>query len=313
MLNLNHLRIFYLAAKEKNFSAAADELLVTQPTVSAQIKALERHYGVLLFKRIGKNVELTNSGRRLFKYAKKVFDLTIEIEQLLNDISNNEGVPIRLGIGKSYGKYFISPLLSRFQKRFPTVRIILKEGNSDDILQGILRHEIDFGLLGTNIVLAKKCLEVIRIQKNEILLVVWPRHRLANSKNVHLSGLKYEPIILREKGSGVRDIIIRAFEQEKIKPNIIVETENVNTLIELIKEQEGVGFLSKFVVEKELQARSLNAISLQKKLYIDGYLVLLKNSYLSQTKKVFLGALTEYISLDPLADSPGLKRISQFL
>lgn len=313
MLNLNLLRIFHIAAQKGSFSAAADELVITQPTVSAQIKALEQQYGLILFKRIGKRIELTDSGKRLFKYSKRVFDLAAEIEGLLNDIRKSEEGIIRLGIGKSYGKYFISPLLSRFQKRFPKVKIILKEGNSEDIFKGILRYGIDFGLLGINIALARKSLELIRIQKEEVLLVVWPRHGLANSKSVSFSDLKDEPIILREKGSGVRDLIIARFEQEKIKPNIVVETENVSTLIELIKEEEGVGFLSKFVAEKELGTGTLMAISFQKKLYIDGYLAFLKNSYFSQTRKAFLKALVEYISQGPYANFLDVKKISHFM
>ncbi len=313
MLNLNLLRIFHIAAQKGSFSAAADELIITQPTVSAQIKALEKQYGLMLFKRIGKRVELTDSGRLLFKYTKRVFDLATEIEDLLNDICRSEEGIIRLGIGKSYGKYFISPLLSRFQKRFPKVKIILKEGNSEDIFNGILRYEIDFGLLGINIVLGKKRLELIRIQKEEILLVVWPLHRLAHSKSVSFSDLKDEPIILREKGSGVRGLIIARFEQEKIKPNIVIETENVSTLIELIKEEEGAGFLSKFVAEKELETGTLKAISFQKKLYIDGYLAFLRNSYFSQTKKAFLKALVEYISQGPYANFLDVKTISRFM
>lgn len=314
MLNFNLLRIFYTAAQKGSFSSAADELLITQPTVSAQIKALEQQCGAILFRRIGKRVELTPSGRTLFKYSKRVFDIGKEIEELINDIRKSEEGAIRLGIGKSYGKYFISPLLSRFQKNFPKVKIILKEGNSQDIFKWILRYEIDFGLLGINITSnARKSLEMIKIQKEEVLLVVWPRHRLANSKSVSFGDLKDEPIILREKGSGVRNLIISGFEKEKIRPNIVIETENINTLIELIKEEEGVGFLSRFVAEKELGNGSLKAISFEEKLYIDGYLAFLKNSYLSQTKKAFLKSLVEYISQRPPANFLDLKKISQFL
>jgi DNA-binding transcriptional LysR family regulator len=313
MVNLNLLRIFHIAAQKGSFSAAADELVITQPTVSAQIKALENQCGVILFKRTGRKVELTDSGERLFKYAKRLFDLATEIEDLLNDIAGMQEDTIRLGIGKSYGKYFISPLLSRFQKKFPKVKIILKEGNSDDIFKGILRYEIDFGLLGGINFIKKRGLELIKIDNQEVLLMVWPRHRLASQKSVSFSDLKDEPIILREKGSGVRDLIIARFEQEKIKPNIVIETENVSTLIELIKEEEGVGFLSKFVAEKELETGTLKAISFQKKLYIDGYLAFLKNSYFSQAKKAFLKVLVEYISQGPYANFLDLKRISRFM
>jgi DNA-binding transcriptional LysR family regulator len=314
MLNLNLLKIFYIAAQKSSFSAAADELLVTQPTVSAQIKALEKQYGLILFKRIGKRVELTDSGRRLFKYAKRVFGLAAEIEELLSDICSGEESIIRLGIGKSYGKYFISPLLSRFQKKFPKVKMILKEGHSEDIFKGILRYEIDFGLLGINSI-KRRGLELIKIDNQEVLLVVWPHHRLANSQSVSFSDLKDEAIILREKGSGVRNLIIAEFEQEKIRPNIVIETENVDTLIELIKEEEGVGFLSKFVAEREIESGTLNAISFRKKLYINGYLAFLKNSYFSKTKKAFLKALVEYISISksPLANIVELEKISHFI
>ncbi|MBS3920784.1 MAG: LysR family transcriptional regulator [Deltaproteobacteria bacterium] len=314
MLNLNLLRIFYAAAKKQNFSAAAKELVITQPTVSAQIKALEKQYGVILFKRIGKKVELTDSGRRLLGYAKRVFDLATEIEELLNDICKREECIIRLGIGKSYGKYFISPLLSQFQKKIPKVKIILKEGNSSEgIYKYILRYEIDFGLLGGINFIKKRGLELIKIDNQEVLLMVWPHHRLANRKSVCFSDLEDEPIVLREKGSAVRELILARFEQEKIKPNIVIETENVSTLIELIKKEEGIGFLSKFIAEEEMKDGTLKAISLSGKTYLGGYLAFLKNSYFSQTKKAFLKVLVEYISQGPYANFLDLKTISRFM
>jgi DNA-binding transcriptional LysR family regulator len=192
--------------------------------------------------------------------------------------------------------------------------MILKEGNSEDIFKGILRYEIDFGLLGINSI-KRRGLELIKIDNQEVLLVVWPHHRLANSQSVSFSDLKDEAIILREKGSGVRNLIIAEFEQEKIRPNIVIETENVDTLIELIKEEEGVGFLSKFVAEREIESGTLNAISFRKKLYINGYLAFLKNSYFSKTKKAFLKALVEYISISksPLANIVELEKISHFI
>ena len=149
-MNLNLLRIFNTAAEKTNFSTAAEELLITQPTVSAQIKALETQYGLLLFRESGKKVELTDSGRLVFKYTKRIFDLVTETEELLHDIRRDQEGTITLRVGKTYGKC-ISPLLSRFQKDFPKVKIILNEGNSRDNLDSVINHQTDFALIGIGI------------------------------------------------------------------------------------------------------------------------------------------------------------------
>jgi DNA-binding transcriptional LysR family regulator len=313
MVNLNLLRIFNTAAEKTNFSAAAEELLITQPTVSLQIKALETQYGLVLFKRIGKKLELTDSGRLLLKYTKRIFDLATETEELLHDLRRDEEGIIRLRIGKTYGKSFISPILSQFKKKFPKVKIILKEGNSEDSLNCILKHEADFALIGVSIVHPRKALELIRIGNEELFLVVWPSHRLANRKSVSFSELEDEPFVLREKGSMVRELVIAKFEQEKIKPNVAVETENISTLIELIREEEGIGFLPKFIVDQELKIGRLKAISLVEKPHLDGYIVFLKNSYMSQTKKAFIKILAEFISQGLRPNFLDLEKISHYL
>ena len=117
-MNLNLLRIFNTAAEKTNFSTAAEELLITQPTVSAQIKALETQYGLLLFKRIGKKVELTDSGRLVFKYTKRIFDLVTETEELLHDIRRDQEGTITLRVGKTYGNVFLPSSLG-FKRIFP--------------------------------------------------------------------------------------------------------------------------------------------------------------------------------------------------
>ena len=174
------------------------------------------------------------------------------------------------------------------------MKIILNEGNSRDNLDSVINHQTDFALIGIGIHRPRRALEMITVAKEEIFLLVWPGHRLANRETVSFPELEGEPIILREKGSMVRDLVLAAFEQKKLRAKVVVEAENITTLIELIKEEEGIGFLPRFIVSQELKTGDLKAIGLVERLHLDGYLVSLKNSYMTEMKKNFSEMLVNY-------------------
>ena len=144
MLNFNQLRVFYMAAKHLNFTAAAGELCISQPAVTAQVKSFEAHCNLKLFQKRGRKLILTNEGRALFEYAEHVFGHEKEIENAIEQMLNLERGLLRLGTTKAYARYFMPLLLSRFHRSFPHLKIKLDEGSSKDMILSLvdLKNEV---------------------------------------------------------------------------------------------------------------------------------------------------------------------------
>ena len=118
-MNLNQLKIFYISGKWQSFSAAAEELFLTQPAVTMQIRYLEAYFNLKLFHRHGKRVELTEAGRVLYGYAKKIFDWTAQAERAIWELKDLEAGTLKIGTTKTYAKHFMPFLISSFQESHP--------------------------------------------------------------------------------------------------------------------------------------------------------------------------------------------------
>ena len=125
-INLNQLRAFYLAAKEKSVTRAADLLHITQPAVTMQIKSFEKNLDLQLFRKTGKELQLTDAGTALFGYAERIFLIVGELEHALKSRGDLNRGSLTIGTTRSFARHLMPELLSRFQERFPTVRVSLK-------------------------------------------------------------------------------------------------------------------------------------------------------------------------------------------
>ncbi|NIR17080.1 MAG: LysR family transcriptional regulator, partial [Desulfobacterales bacterium] len=135
-INLNQLRAFYFAAREKSVTKAAEILHVTQPAVTMQIKALDQALGLKLFRKYGKQLELTEAGKVLFQYAEKIFGMVEQMEYELKGYMALSHGSLTIGTTRSFARHLMPGLLSRFQESYPGVKVILKEGSSQEIADG---------------------------------------------------------------------------------------------------------------------------------------------------------------------------------
>ena len=182
-INLNQLRAFFLAAREKSITKAAASLYVTQPAVTMQIKSLEQDLEVKLFRKYGKNLELTEAGGVLFGYAEKIFEIVEEMEYVLKGHADLTHGTLTIGTTRSFARHLMPGLLSRFQKRFPKVKVVLKVGSSQEIADGVLDFTYDVGTIGR--LPYKSKLNVIPYTREEFCLVVSP--------STGLPGVKWSP------------------------------------------------------------------------------------------------------------------------
>jgi DNA-binding transcriptional LysR family regulator len=289
-VNLNQLRIFYVSGKLQSFSAAAEELLITQPAVTMQIRELEGYYNLRLFHRHGKRVELTEAGRILFRYAKKIFELTAQAERAIWELKDLETGTLKIGTTKTYAKHLMPSLISSFQEKYRGVHVILSEGSSAEITNSLIVHKNELGLIGRSTYPPQ--LKVLSFSQEELVLIYGRTHPLSSLRRISFTDLAKEPLIIREKGSGTRDVILEKYREARIKPSILTEASNVDFIKELVETGNGISFVVKSAVQEELKRGTLKTKTLTDgPIYLNIDIVYLKHRNLSPSAQVFLELL----------------------
>jgi DNA-binding transcriptional LysR family regulator len=250
-MNLNQLRVFYYVAREKSITKAAEQLFVTQPAVTMQIRALEEQLSLKLFKRHGRSLRLTEGGRILFGYAKKIFYVVDEMESVIPRYADlSEGV-LTIGTTRSFARHLMPGLLSRFQAEHPGVRVSLKEGSSKEIAHDLMEYKYDLGVIGK--IPFSRRLTVVEYTNEEFCLVTPPKHRLSAMDEISLQDLKDERIIIREEGSGARDVIRSFLYSHGLQPSVLIEAGSVEFIKEYVIQGRGISFL--YLPEIELETK----------------------------------------------------------
>jgi len=257
-LNLRQLEGFYLVVKRKNFTRAAEELNVTQPAVTIQVKSLEKSLNLKLIQQVGKRVRLTEAGELLNQYAEKIFDLVSDVDEKMRDFKKLMKGTLQIGTTKHYARYVMPYLLSEFQRRYPRIKAVLDEGNSEDIARSILEMKNELALI-SEINMGQK------IKSNffstvEFVLVASSEHRFSQRKSISLRELNDEPVILREKGSALRAAILRKFHEYGIWPSMIIEASSLDFIMGYVKQNKGVSFMIEPDIKEELEKGILKII-----------------------------------------------------
>jgi DNA-binding transcriptional LysR family regulator len=298
MLNINQLRAFYHAAKSLSFSAAAEDLFVTQPAVTKQVKLFEEFCNLKLFKRRKSRLYLTDEGKKVLLYASRIFELEKQLEDALSAIQNQKQGSLRIGTTKTYAKYFMPRLLAPFQKSFPGVIIDLDEGSSLSMMESLLdfRNALAIGAK----VLDHPDISFRPLMLEEVVIIASPEHHLARQGSVGLESLAGQPLVMKEYGSGTRKLIERLAHDENIDFNVIAQTSNMDFIKQLVKKQQALSFVVKTAVETELVAGELVAIPIEGiKLVLEINLAYLRGYELPLAAKAFQNYLLSLV--DPTA------------
>ncbi|MGD8665115.1 MAG: LysR family transcriptional regulator [Desulfobacterales bacterium] len=286
-INLNQLRAFYLAAREKSITRAAEALHVTQPAVTMQIKAFENQLKVKLFRKYGTELQLTDFGQVLYGYAKRMFKIVDEMEYVLKSYGDLTQGSLTIGTTRSFARHLMPGLLSRFQESFPKVKVFLKVGSSQEIADSIAQFKYDLGIIGRLPHLNK--LNVVPYTKEEFCVVISPNHRLAAKSMVSIFELKNEPIIIRESGSGSRNAILSLLASHDVKPSVLVEAGSVEFIKEYIIKGRGISFLYKPEIELEAKMGLLKPLGIKEgPIRIQTDIVFARKANLSPAAQAFL-------------------------
>lgn len=291
-INLNHLRIFYYAAKEKNLTKAAEALFVTQPAVTMQIKALEQYLEVALFRKRGKFLELTEEGNVLFKYAQKVFGIVDEMEHVLKGFATLTQGSLIIGTTRSFARHLMPSVLSRYQEKFPGIKISLEVGSSSEIAEGVALFKYDLGIIG-RLPLPRR-VKAVPFTSEAFCLVVSPDHRFAKRGAVSCRELRNEPIIIREPGSGSRHFVLSFLSAHGVEPSVLVEAGSVEFIKEYVIQGRGISFLYKPEVRWESKMGLLSSLEITEgPLILETVIVVPEDATLSRPSRAFLELVDE--------------------
>jgi DNA-binding transcriptional LysR family regulator len=291
MLNLNQLRSFYEVAKSLNFSIAAENLSVSQPAVTKQIKSFESFWNLRLFaKRRGK-IHLTEEGKKIFIYASRIFELEMQLEEAISGLQNLKQGSLRIGTTKTYARHFMPILLTPFQKTYPDIIIELDEGSSLEMSRSLLDFKNSIALVAK--VEDHPDILFTPIMLEEVVLVMAPDFHLSGRDEIPFKELAGEPIVMKEVGSGTRKIVEQCASDEKMGLNIIAQTSNMEFIKQLIRQKRALSFVVKSAVEKELASGELLSVPIRGHSFVlDVFVATLRDYDLPHPTKIFLEYIT---------------------
>jgi DNA-binding transcriptional LysR family regulator len=263
-MNLNYLNTFYNLIDYGSFSLTSHKLSISQPAVSMQIQKLEKELGTELIDHRKRKIVLTNSGKRLFRFADY---LHLEQMQVLQDLANISGkVTGKLVIPASSipGEFILPALLSRFKKIYSMVDVQLVLSTSPEVVDDLKREVYDIGFC--SIYVKSKKLDIFKIGEDEVILIVYPEHPFANRDKVRLTELLGESIILREETSIRRQspgtlLLKYGFDLMQCNPKLILGTNN--GVVSAVEARTGIGFISNLAAQRSLNLGWIKSVKIE--------------------------------------------------
>lgn len=263
-MNLKQMEAFVKVAETKSFSAAAKQLFLTQPTVSAHISALEKELNVCLLIRNTKGVVLSEAGKELYAYAEQMLELEQKIRERFGLRGKNGGSVLRIAASTIPSQYLLPGILAAFRKEWPEERLKVFESDSTGVVEMILSHKADVGFTGT--ILEKGRCTYLPFYQDELVLLTPSTDKFLARKDEAVSAwILEEPFILREEGSGTRKEAGRILESmglESRKFCIAAVMENQETIKRSVENGMGITVLSRLAAKEEIRAGRLLAFPL---------------------------------------------------
>jgi DNA-binding transcriptional LysR family regulator len=255
------LRVFRIVAEELSFTRAAERLFLTQPAVTMQIKNLEVDLGLRLFDRTGQRIVLTPAGRILHDYAKRIATLCTDAERDLAALKGETRGRLALGASTTIAQYLLPRLAGEFLAAFPAIQLSIISGNTSDVVAALADGRIGLGLIeGPSGRTDVKCEPFV---EDEIVLVVPPAHEYAATGSIEPADLKPASIILRERGSGTREVVEEALKRARLdvrRLRIALELDSTEAIKSAIAAGLGVGFVSRWALGKEIALGLLRTV-----------------------------------------------------
>jgi DNA-binding transcriptional LysR family regulator len=261
------LQVFYTVARHLSFTKAAEQLFMTQPAVTFQIKQLEEQFNARLFERSHGKIALTPAGQMVMSYAERILGLSEEMETRVADLTGAMGGPLLLGASLTIAEYILPRILGEFKAQHPQVHAHMTVGNSEMIETRVADHTLDLGLIETPAHLpglrTEECCE------DELVVICSPDHGFAKLQSVKPQQLLDEPYVSRESGSGTREFADQYLRRCKVMPedlNIVMELGSLEAIKGVVETGLGISIVSRATASKERHLGTLAVVPLDPRL-----------------------------------------------
>lgn len=264
MISFAH-RVFMEVAANLSFSKAAQVLFVTQPAISKHVKALEDQYKVALFERKGNSILLTEAGSKLNEYLLQATEIERKLDYELSILSNSSNAAghLRLGASTTIALYILPSILSGFQREYPSVGVQLVNRNSEYILNALLNHEVDLGIIEADSKLTTVSYKPF--MSDEVIPVCSAKSPLAG-KSLTLKQFMKTPLAVRERGSGTLTSVLKALSVLNIKPadlSVKIRLGGTEALKNFLLADQCLGFMPKPSIIRELNEGDLVEVPIE--------------------------------------------------
>jgi DNA-binding transcriptional LysR family regulator len=290
------LKVFCAVAETRSFSKASEIIHLTQPAVSLQIQALEELYETRLFDRSSSTVTLTPAGEILYRYAKEILSLYASAAKDIGELTGLVKGSISLGASTTIGNHVLPTVLAEFRKAYPKIRVRLFVGNTRRIVELLNATTVDLGIVEGDVTRQKLMIE--RLLRDELVVIVSPQHPWSKKKDISIFDVTKEPFILREEGSGTRQIIEKYLNKHGLGINdlkvamMLGSTEGIK---EAVESGIGISIISRWAARKENRYGALKLLSIkEERLYRDFSLITPRNAIISHAVSEFLDYVKRY-------------------
>jgi len=258
-MEIDQLETFIAVATFGGFHRAAETQRLSQPAVSARIKALEESLGSTLFARSRNALTLSDAGRILRPFAEQLLKTASQARQAVHELKPASGGPLQIAAALSISVYFLPDVLKRFQRAHPKVIIAIRPGHSKEVLEMVLNEEAEIGLARS---LQHPMIETISLRDDPLLLVAHPVQGPTRARHARLEQVAAWPLIFYERGSSDWTLTHSLFRRAGLVPNIAFEVDTIETAKRMVERGLGVAFLPQLAVGREIRAGKLLAIKL---------------------------------------------------
>lgn len=282
-MELRQLEYFQMASRLKNITRAAERLNVSQPNITVAIKKLEAELGIQLFDRSQKQLSLTPEGtiflNRIELALRNIQDAVLEV----NDYKQLQKGTIKIGIPSMIGAYLFPKIFSSFQHLYPHLDIYLYEEGSMTIREQLERDELDFGIVILSD--ASSNLQLLPMARNQIVACVPEDHPLARKNSININDISGADLIMLKEGSFLRYMVLNKLKIANISPNIVLESNQIETIKGLVSTNVGISFLLDFIVKG---TPGIKILPFEDPIYVDLGLAWKKERYISKAAQSFI-------------------------
>lgn len=266
-MDLHYLWLFYKVAQHHSFSKAAEELLLSQPTISMQVKKLESELGINLFDRFGKNIYLSREGEFVYNYAEKIFETVKELEDQLAIRKGKILGNIHIGASNTPGAYILPHLIGAFKQDYPDINVHLHIGNTREILNMIITNQVDFAVIGGDYDY-KKTFNTKKLLDDCVIMIGSPKNPLTQKRYVLAEDLKNQPFIAHEPDSNLFEYTQYIIKNDLgIPSNISMVLGNISAIKNAVAANLGISIVPLSSIKRDLETGMVKKISVEGKVW----------------------------------------------